>query len=642
MCGISGWAGGPAEPAGSVVATSMAAAIAHRGPDGSGASALRGPGGVRGHLAHRRLRILDLTDAARQPMASEDGAVQLVFNGEIYNFAHVRATLASRGRRFRSTGDTEVVLRAYEEWGAAFVDHLDGMFAIAIWDGRHQVLVLARDRIGKKPLFYVHERGRLTFASEVKALARAPWLDIRPRLDRLPHLLTFGYVPGPDTVYAGVFQVPPATVLRFDVAHDRVATHTYWNPLVPELASVDHSAIREALDDATRRRMVADVPVGSLLSGGVDSSVVTALMARHATEPVRTFSIGFADAPSFDERSWARLVADRLGTRHTEFLVQADTIALLDRLVWLHDGPFADSSAIPTHLVCGMAREHVTVALTGDGGDEVFGGYERFTAARLAELTPPGAAAALGAVVRVLPRDDTAYNTVRRRLARFSGQTSASLLDRYVGWIRVTDPALLRALIATDALPGDLLSSVIRPNAEAAARSPLDRLLHVNLVTYLPDDLAVKMDRCSMSHGLEVRSPFLDTRVVELLAAAPARRKVGLLGVKPLLRQVCGNLIPPSLWRRRKHGFGVPVDAWFRGPLSEVAEDELVAPDARVRAVLDGTVIEAVWRQHVTGAARHGALLWTLLTLERWLRAVERGPLEEPTMTSIQAVEVGT
>jgi asparagine synthase (glutamine-hydrolysing) len=443
-------------------------------------------------------------------------------------------------------------------------------------------------------------------------------------------------------VYAGVFQVPPATVLQFDVADDRVATHGYWNPLVPELASVDHSAIREALDDATRRRMVADVPVGSMLSGGVDSSVVTALMARHATEPVRTFSIGFADAPTFDERSWARLVADRLGTRHTEFLVRADAVALLDRLVWLHDGPFADSSAIPTHLVCGMARDEVTVALTGDGGDEVFGGYERFTAARLGEVTPSGAVAALEAVLRLLPRDDTAYNNVRRRLSRFSAQARAPLLDRYVGWIRVTDPALLAALITPDALPDDLLASVVSANAEAAERSPLDRLLHVNLVTYLPGDLAVKMDRCSMSHGLEVRSPFLDTRVVQLLAGVAARDKVGLLRVKPLLRQVCGDLIPPSVWRRRKHGFGVPIDAWFRGPLRELAEDELVAPEARVRTVLNGAAIEAVWREQMSGASRHGALLWTLLTLERWLRALERGALEEPTMTSVQTADVSS
>jgi asparagine synthase (glutamine-hydrolysing) len=617
----------------------MSGALAHRGPDGDGHAAIA-TDGVYGRLGHRRLRILDLTDAAHQPMVSPDGTVLLVFNGEAYNFRELRAQLKDRGHVFHSTGDTEVALRAYEEWGEGLVDRMEGMFALALWDARRRCLLLARDRVGKKPLYYVHERGRLTFASEVKALARAPWIEVTPRLDRLPQLLTFGYVPAPDTLYAGVFQVPPATVARFDVAENRLVKNRYWNPLRSGLLQADPSAIRTALDDATRRRMVADVPVGSLLSGGIDSSVVTALMSRHTSEPVRTFSIGFADAPSFDERNWARLVADRLGTQHTEFLVRPDAIALLDRLVWLHDGPFADSSAIPTHLVCGLAAEHVTVALTGDGGDEVFGGYERFTAARLAERMPPVGSRVLRAALDFLPRDDIAYNTVQRRVSRFVEHVGIPLLDRYVGWMSVAEPALLRALVAPIAPPGDLLNSLQEAYGEPVGRSALDRILHVNLMTYLPDDLAVKMDRCSMAHGLELRSPFLDGRLIELLANVPAHDKVGLVRVKPLLHRACADLIPRSVWRRRKHGFGVPLDSWFRGPLREISEDELVTPAARIRSVLDGGAIDKIWSEHLKGEARRGALLWTLLTLERWLGAVECGRLLEPTRPPIETADV--
>jgi asparagine synthase (glutamine-hydrolysing) len=625
VCGICGWAGAAASPADIEAGPRMRETLTHRGPDGAGELEIAAPElGVRGWLGHRRLKVVDVTRSAGQPMVGAGGAVALTYNGEVYNFRELRAELAALGHRFQSTGDTEVVLRAYEEWGDSFVERLDGMFALAVWDARSGVLLLARDRTGKKPLFYCVQDGRLTFGSEIKALRACPWVRAEPDHARIAELFTFGYVPHPRTVYGGIDQVPPASVVAY--GPDGVArTRRYWDapPRAGDRGTApDPARIAALLTDAVERRLVADVPLGALLSGGIDSSLVVGLMARATDEPVRTFAVGFAGDSSFDERSYARIVAERFGTQHREYVVRPDAVALLDRLVWHHDQPFGDSSAIPTYLVSQLAAEHVTVALNGDGGDEVFGGYDRFVAAALAERLP-GAVGTVGRwAARMLPVD-SGYYSRRRRLERFGEAAALSPRDRYQSWISIMNRDLLAELLAPldGAGVGTCERSMELAYERAGAAPLLDQIMYANFVTYLPDDLAVKMDRMAMAHSLETRSPFLDTALVEYLAGVPAARKIGLRRLKPLLRRALGPLLPREIWNRRKHGFGVPVGRWFRdGELRTVFEDEVLAADARSAGFLDAGVVHRLWGDHLGGRVEHGFRLWTILTFERWLR----------------------
>jgi asparagine synthase (glutamine-hydrolysing) len=618
----------------------MVDVLRHRGPDSTGGRLVQGEEPhVSGWLGHARLKILDLSERAEQPMPSADGTVLLTYNGEVYNFRELRRELTAKGHAFGSTGDTEVVLRAYEEWGTRFVEHLDGMFALAVWDSRRRRLVLARDRTGKKPLFYAMRDRTLIFGSEIKAIAAFPAFERRPDLGKLAAFLTFGYVPHPGTLLEGVLQVPPASVVEFGPDGVR-EPHEYWTarpsgpPVAADRALLDR--IAALTDHAVRSRMISDVPLGALLSGGMDSSVIVALMARAATEPVHTFSIGFADDPSFDERAHAARLATRLGTRHTEFVVRMDAVGLLDRLLWHHDQPFADSSAIPTYAVCRLAREHVTVALNGDGGDEVFGGYDRFRAAALSRRLPLPLARAARAVVGRLPVDHGYYST-RRRAERFVELADAPLEVRYQSWISVVGPEMHNEMLAGALRDDTVLASMEHFYGEVSDLPPLDRILYANFKTYLPDDLAVKMDRMSMANSLETRSPLLDTALIEELARVRARDKVGLRRVKPLLRAALRPLLPDDIWDRRKHGFGVPMGAWFRGELGDVYADEVLATDARTRDMLESSGVRRLHEEHVAGEREHGFRMWTILTLERWLRSLER-PLE-PTPPSAPALE---
>jgi asparagine synthase (glutamine-hydrolysing) len=615
----------------------MRETLVHRGPDGPGELAIAAPDlGMRGWLGHQRLKVIDVSESAHQPMVGADGAVALTYNGEVYNFRELRAELESRGHRFRSSGDTEVVLRAYEEWGESFVGRLDGMFALAVWDPRTGTLLLARDRTGKKPLFYCAQDGRVTFGSEIKALLACPWIQPAPDLPRVAELFTFGYVPHPRTLYAGIEQVPPASLVTY--GPDGIArTRRYWDATPPPASAAPGSpdAVRIAtlLAEATERRMVADVPLGALLSGGIDSSLVVGLMARASAEPVRTFSVGFADESSYDERSYAKLVADRFATRHMEFVVRPDAVALLDRLLWHHDQPFGDSSAIPTYLVCELAREHVTVVLNGDGGDEVFGGYDRFVAAALAERLPLALSHLGRRAARLLPVN-AGYYSPRRRIERFTELADLPPRDRYQSWVSVMNRELLEEALAPLGAPagvGRAELSTKTAYGRVAAAPALDQILYVNFATYLPDDLAVKMDRMSMAHSLEARSPFLDTALIEYMATIPAARKVGLRRLKPLLRRSLMPLLPKEIWNRRKHGFGVPVGRWFReGELRTVFEDEVLAPGARCAEILDPAVVRRLWAEHQGGAVEQGHRLWAILTFERWLRSLGSPSLSPP------------
>jgi asparagine synthase (glutamine-hydrolysing) len=633
VCGICGYVSSDRVPVDAATGRRMRETLRHRGPDGSGEAQIAG-GGLHGWLGHRRLRVVDVTEAAHQPMRSADGAVALTYNGEIYNFPELRGELRAAGARFASHGDTEVVLRAYEAWGEAFVERLDGMFALALWDARSGRLLLARDRTGKKPLFYSLAGGRLTFGSEIKALLACPWVGGEVDAGAIPEYLTYGYVPTPRTMYRDVLEVPPASVVTYD-AGGAQPPRAYWSALPaggqdlrPDRPVLDEVA--RLLGEATRRRMVADVPLGALLSGGIDSSLVVGLMSRQAAEPVHTFAIGFPEEPSYDERAHARLVADHFGARHTEHAVRMDAVALIDRLLWHHDQPFADSSAIPTFVVAELARRDVTVVLNGDGGDEVFGGYDRFRAAALSRLIPRAAGRLARPAAALLPRGG-GYSDLGRRAQRFLERADGSVLDRYQSWITVAGKELLPSLLTPELRPlathARLRASMDARYAEAASMPELDRILYANLCTYLPDDLSVKVDRTTMAHGLEARSPFLDTALIEYVARLPARHKVGLRHVKPVLRHAFGPLLPQSIWDRPKHGFGVPMHRWFRQELGTMFADEVLAPDARSAPYLDQAALGRMLAEHRAHTGDHGARLWTVLVLERWLRRAER-PLE--------------
>ncbi len=638
MCGICGIVGSPRDGDGAAIRV-MTDRLRHRGPDGEGLQRLSAPGGAAsGWFGHRRLRILDLTDAAHQPMISADGRIALTYNGEIYNFRELREQLTARGRSFASSGDTEVLLRAYEEWGDECVALLDGMFAFAIWDGRDGHLLMARDRPGKKPLFYAVLGDRLVFGSEIKALV-AGGVSVEVAPEHLAEYLTFGYVPHPHTMVRGIRHLEPGSMIKWRPGGEPRSVR-YWRPAVPDrpsaLRAPDRqlfSEIRSAFATATARRMVADVPIGAFLSGGLDSSLVVAAMVAQGTGDVHTFSIGFPDDAPGDERRWARIVADHLGTRHTEYAVKADAVALLDQIVWHYDEPFADGSAIPTYIVCELAARQVKVVLNGDGGDEVFGGYDRFKAFVLASRAPQWPAPGIRRLARMLPTGSGYYST-RRRLLRFFEAAEQPLIERYLSWITVLPHHRLGEFLA----PEVLALNPARPDAAFIAEydahpalKPLDRLLAANFATYLPDDLAVKMDRMSMANSIEARSPFLDTALIDLLATVPAARKVGLRRVKPLLGKSFGPSLPDVIWKRRKQGFGPPMHAWFRGPLGELFEDEVLAPDAASSPYLRRDALAGMYRAHRTGASDEGFRLWTFLSLERWLRAIGRPGAMAPT-----------
>jgi asparagine synthase (glutamine-hydrolysing) len=620
----------------------MAGAIAHRGPDGQGTAPLPGDG-IEGWFGHRRLRILDLSHAADQPMSTPEGGLLLTFNGEIYNFRELRRELESAGHCFRSSGDTEVVLLAYAQWGTGCVERLDGMFAFALWDAAGSRLLLARDRTGKKPLFYTLGDKRLTFASEIKAVVRAPWVQLEPALDQLPALLTFGCCSAPHTPYRGVWQLPPGHLATFEPDGGNFSVNRYWTVLPSGgIRPGDEfiGGLRGDVDAATRRRMVSDVPLGALLSGGIDSSVVVALMQRNTGEPVRTFSVGFPDETTYDERPHARAVARHLKTNHTEFAVQADAAALLDRLIWLHDGPFGDSSAIPTYLVCEAARQHVTVVLSGDGGDEVFAGYRRFVAAALSRGVPAAIVPLARALAGCVPVGDS-YHDRGRQARRFAASLDRPLEGRYLGWLSIFDSDLTEALLGATDVADQAAAPFMGFVGEAASLPPVDRIVHANFCTYLPDDLHVKVDRMSMGHSLEVRSPLLDTAVIERMASVRARDKIGFRRPKPLLMRACGPLLPQSVWDRPKHGFGVPIDLWFDGRLGEIYSDEVLGADGQLQRILDGAVLSELYAAHRAGEARNGARLWTLVTMERWLRdCAQREPLREPSASVASGIEV--
>lgn len=614
MCGIVGIVGEGAETLEGEVRAG-AQAIRHRGPDGQRTRTARGAA-----LGHARLRVIDLSERADQPMSNEARDVHLVFNGEIYDFAELRARLVSRGHTFASHTDSEVIVHAYEDHGVSCAEHVDGMFAFALWDEARQRVVLSRDRPGKKPLFWALHEGRLSFASEIKALF-AMGVPCEVNEAGLPALMISGYVPAPQTLYRGVYQLPPAHTLVWRPGQTEPEIFRYWQVRFHEERMNKEDAkvaLRDAVRKAVRRRLISDVPLGAFLSGGVDSSLIVGLMAEEATHPVRTFSLGFEGDPN-DETPFARVAAERFGTKHTEFIVKPDAVDLLPKLVRLHDGPFGDSTAVPNYIVSKLAREHVTVVLTGDGGDELFAGYQRFVGGVLTERIPRPVAETMGQAVAHLPEGGRSMLARGRRLLVRASQSLPQRALLWNAYFPDNDGTLLQA---------DLL------NAEYTAarqwhfdrfdptQTALAQLLQHNYEGYLAYDLLPKTDRTSMAHGLEARSPLLDTELTELAARLPLELQINLArgDTKHLLKEAFADVLPEQIRNRSKMGFGMPLHDWFRTSLKTFVGDHLLADGARCHQYLDKAKIHGLVEAHNSGRARNETKLWLMLTMELWLR----------------------
>jgi asparagine synthase (glutamine-hydrolysing) len=606
----------PAGSANPALVELMNAALVHRGPDESSVDAFG-----RCVLGHRRLRVIDLATGS-QPVANEAGDVVAVFNGELYNFQDLRAELAAAGHEVRGSGDTPVIPHLYEEDGPNFVRRLSGMFAIALWDARQDRLVLARDRVGKKPLLWTRlPDGALAFASELKALLRLPEVSREVDPAALDAYLALQYVPG-GTALRGVEKLPPGHVLVATSGSVRV--EPYWQ-LEPrrETRSDDEwlELVREAVGAAVRRRLLADVPLGALLSGGIDSSIVVAEMAK-ASGAVRTFTVGFGH-DRYDERAYARAVAERFATEHEEIVVEPNLDELLPRLAQAFDEPLGDEAALPQFVVSELARRHVTVALAGDGGDEAFAGYERYIAYGLAgRLALPGAGVAAKALRRAGRSEPRSAANRAGRLLEVAATPEAG---RYGRLVEVFPAALRRELWEPEFVEDPAPASRLLGPAQGEGIAALQRL---DVRTYLPGDLLLKADIASMAHSLELRSPFLDHEVLELGVSLPDRLKTRGLRGKVALRRAFADALPPEVASRGKAGFGVPIGDWFRGELRGLAADVLLDGRVRERGQLRPPAVERLLDEHVSGRAEHGHRLWCLVMLELWQRVhVEAGAL---------------
>jgi asparagine synthase (glutamine-hydrolysing) len=638
MCGITGVAGSLRTDRHTL--HQMNDALHHRGPDGDGFYWDDHVG-----LAMRRLAIIDV-EGGNQPIFNEDHSVCVVFNGEIYNFIDLRKSLEQKGHRFATDSDTEAVVHAYEEYGPECVEHLWGMFALAVWDTRQQLLLLARDRLGKKPLVYHHAAdGGLAFASELRALLHHPGVprDESPRA--IDDYLTYLYVPAPTTAYRDIKKLPPAHRLVWRA--DRISVEPYWQVRfgdkrsLSEEEALDHFG--ELLRDAVRRRLIADVPLGAFLSGGMDSSSVVAEMAQLSSTPVKTFSIGFGER-DFDELAYAREVAERFGTDHHELIVDARAEKILPTLVEHYGEPYADSSAVPSYYVSQMTRQHVTVALNGDGGDELLAGYERHWAARIAARYDTIPRFVRHGLIRPLiplvpePRQRRAF---LRRAKRFMAAAHLPLLDRYLHWVGCYTPPQKLGLYSDDFIhelrgndSGHWLSEALAPEPHL---DPVDAVQRADTLLYLPQDCLVKIDIASMANSLEARSPFLDHRLVEFCASLPSSFKLRGRTSKWLLRRLMRDRLPPAILARPKMGFGVPVGQWLRTDLRPLLYDTILSDRALARGYFRPQAVRALVDEHLGERADRTPHIWSLLMLELWFRQFVDAPVSSPVSHSRSA-----
>ena len=632
MCGITGalWFD-PTAAVAPATLDAMTDSIAHRGPDDRGTYVKAWQRDVTGitpgvALGFRRLAIIDLA-GGHQPMTNEDGTIIMVFNGEIYNYRELRRRLEGSGHRFRTDSDTETIIHLYEDLGVDCFASLNGMFAIAIWDERNRQLVMARDRLGKKPLYYQATAEQVLFGSELKTIANCPSFRREISSRAIDQFLTYQYVPHPHTIYEHSRKVPPGHTVV--VREGQLKVSKYWQvdwrreqDITPSEAS---KQLTELLTDSIRLRLRSDVPLGAFLSGGVDSSLIVALAQSQLDQPLHSFSIGFSEA-DFDETAYARQVATWMRTEHREFQVAPDAVGILDQLAWHYDEPFGDSSAIPTWHLCEMTRKHVTVALSGDGGDELFAGYERYRALSMSRWFEHafGLKYLLGSsLIQKLPTSNRQRSFIRR-LQRFGAALHQPIARRYMNWIQIFPEGMRADLYQPDfvaSLPDeDPFQFFEGAWAETQGRDLVSQASLSDLTTYLPCDLMTKVDIASMAHGLECRQPFLDYRLVEFAAALPSKLKFRGGKGKRLLRDTFDKLLPRQIWERRKMGFGVPLGVWFRNELRDLTHARLLGTDARCHQYFRPEAIEQIFNQHITGRVNHSYRLWNLLMFETWMR----------------------
>ncbi|MGH9940780.1 MAG: asparagine synthase (glutamine-hydrolyzing) [Pyrinomonadaceae bacterium] len=640
MCGIAGFVeselrtGAEDTRKRAAVLDRMCRIITHRGPDDQGTM-------VEGNVAlgMRRLSIIDLA-GGHQPISGCGGRVSVVFNGEIYNFQELQKELEARGHHFHTHSDTEAIVHAYEEYGERSVERLRGMFAFALWDERERMLFIARDRVGKKPLYYtLTPQGTLVFGSELKSLLEHPEVGRELNFEALDAYLTFGYVPDPLSIFRDVHKLPPGHHLTF--ADGRISIKQYWDfnfepvEVRPEEEYLEE--LRALLDEAVRVRLVSDVPLGAFLSGGVDSSTVVGLMARASGRPVKTFSIGFNE-DSYSELKYARVTAEHFGTEHHEFIVTPDICHIVDELAWHFDEPFADSSAIPTYMVSKLAREHVTVALSGDGGDELFAGYTRYVVDQrrsgFARLPRPLRRGVMAPLSRNLPHGARGRN--------FLHNVALDPLERYIDSIStytsLTRPALYRAdfrrqLGASDVAPASRFRDYA---ARVRTGNAVDPLLYLDSKTYLPGDILTKVDRMSMAVSLEARVPLLDHKLIEFVTRIPAELKLKGLTTKHIFKRAVRGLVPDEILDRPKQGFGVPIPQWINSQLRERIRETLTDTRARGRGYFEPGYVSLMLDEHERGRRDHSAQLWSLFMLELWHRTFMDGA--RPTAPVVRPV----
>jgi asparagine synthase (glutamine-hydrolysing) len=665
MCGICGFVDLRRATPGALLgarARAMADALAHRGPDDRGVWVEESVGLAFGH---RRLSIIDLSSAGAQPMTSASGRFTISYNGEVYNFPELRLELEPTGYPFRGHSDTEVLLAGFERWGIeATLRRAEGMFAFAVWDRDHQKIVLARDRAGKKPLYFGGSGDHFFFASELKALAAHP--AFVPEIDRtaLGLFIQYGWMPRPFSIYRGIRQLAPGCLAIVDprAARTRVEEIPFWSAravveegaAAPFTGSLEEAAaeLERRLGAAVGRRMIADVPLGALLSGGIDSSTVVAMMHRQSERPVKTFTIGFTEA-KYNEAPHAAAIAAHLGTDHTElYVTPGDALEVIPRLPTLYDEPFADVSQIPTFLVSGLARRHVTVALSGDGGDELFAGYNSYPrllkqwSKRLSRRPLPYRRAVASVMRRI---GDGAWRWVGMRwperdrpLPRLLRK--AAKMERQAAGHAAADPVELLAWKRNRCEPaadlvlgaGAVTTTLTDRAAWVAGADPLSGMQFLDFVTYLPDDLLVKVDRASMGHSLEIRCPLLDQEVITFAWRLPPALRLGQDGGKQVLKAVLARDVPRRLWDRPKSGFGVPITEWLKGPLRDWAETLIQPQRLQAEALLRADAVQRVWRQHLAGWHNHEQLLWSILMFQSW-HETWRKPVAADARTDIAA-----
>ena len=622
MCGIAGFIDFWDRKRGDSIARGallkdMCDVIRHRGPDDDGFLLKDGVA-----LGMRRLSIIDLAGGA-QPISGEDGSVTIVFNGEIYNFQELRPELEKRGHVFKTHSDTETIVHAYEEYGPACLNHLRGMFALAIWDDKKREAFIARDRVGKKPLYYTVTPGQtLVFGSEIKSILEHPDVKREMNLEALDAFLTLGYIPDPLSIFQNIHKLPPGHFLTF--SNGRVHTEQYWDfkfePAESRKPEDYLEELRELLNESVRLRLISDVPLGAFLSGGIDSSTVVALMARQMNQPVKTFSIGFHE-DSYNELKYARLTAKKLGTDHHEFFVTPQICDIIDDLIWHFDEPFADPSAIPTFMVSKLARDHVTVALSGDGGDELFAGYTHYVVQQSRRTVSSLPKALREGVMRPL-----SYHLPHGAWGRnYLHNISLDPIDRYLdslsyfthlGRKALYTPEFMNALPSTDGV-----AQRFRDYGNRVKTSePLDRFLYIDGKTYLPGDILTKVDRMSMATSLEVRVPLLDHKLIDFVTKVPASLKLAGTKTKYLLKRVARDLIPAEILDRPKQGFGIPLEQWINRQLRDQIRDILNEPRTRQRGHVNYDYVDLILNEHHKGRRDHSQSLWSLLILELWHR----------------------